>query len=247
MTKTQRLIELMMRVYEKRTFTVEDMASEFGVSYRTMLRYLHELSGMGVPLYAEAGRAGGYSLLPSAARKVIMTDSIQPAADPFRRVLRPEIHIVGIEFQAPFTAVYMAKVMIPKLWSELERRRHEIVRQKQTGSITGVTLSRSKIYRYVAGVEVSHLHEIPQGMVGLTLPACEYAVYTHQGGSDRAETDQTFFWLAEKLRQRGLEPNMTAYSLESRHSGDAQAMDIYIPLLDNAAEGARPESVHKPR
>ncbi len=39
MTKAQRLIELMVRVYERRQFTVEEMASEFGVSYRTMLRY----------------------------------------------------------------------------------------------------------------------------------------------------------------------------------------------------------------
>lgn len=53
LTKTQRLNEVMARVYEKKKFTVDELAEEFQVSYRTMLRYLQELSGMGVPLYSE--------------------------------------------------------------------------------------------------------------------------------------------------------------------------------------------------
>lgn len=62
LTKTQRLNEVMARVYEKQKFTVDELAEEFQVSYRTMLRYLQELSGMGVPLYSEVGKHGGYSI-----------------------------------------------------------------------------------------------------------------------------------------------------------------------------------------
>ncbi|HEU5138405.1 MAG TPA: YafY family protein [Bacillales bacterium] len=63
MSKTQRLIELMMIVNAKRKFTARELAEEFGVSYRTILRDLDELSALGVPLYSEVGASGGYNLL----------------------------------------------------------------------------------------------------------------------------------------------------------------------------------------
>lgn len=47
----------------KRKFTAQDVADEFKVSVRTAHRYLLELSGMGVLLYTEPGRNGGYRLL----------------------------------------------------------------------------------------------------------------------------------------------------------------------------------------
>ncbi|HET7657279.1 MAG TPA: HTH domain-containing protein, partial [Bacillales bacterium] len=52
MAKTKRLIELIMTVNAKRKFTVKELAEEFGVSERTMLRDLQELSALGVPLYS---------------------------------------------------------------------------------------------------------------------------------------------------------------------------------------------------
>ncbi|WP_336782421.1 HTH domain-containing protein [Paenibacillus illinoisensis] len=217
MTKTQRLIELMMRVYDKPTFTAEEMAAEFGVSYRTMLRYLHELSGMGVPLYAEPGRRGGYTLLQSG-QVANMTGQRITKAHSFERMVRPQTYVIGLEFQAPFTAVYMSQVMIPKLWIELERRQHEIPRQTRTGVKTGVSLSRTRLYHYIAGVEVSHFHEVPEGMVGIVLPSREYAVYSHFGAPDRAEIDQTFLLLMDKLRQQGLELEISGYALEIRPS-----------------------------
>ncbi|WP_066189971.1 helix-turn-helix transcriptional regulator [Gracilibacillus timonensis] len=63
MSKTKRLIELMMTVNAKRKFTARELAEEFGVSYRTILRDLEELSELGVPLYSEVGADGGYYVL----------------------------------------------------------------------------------------------------------------------------------------------------------------------------------------
>lgn len=63
MGKSRRLIELMMAVNRKRRFTIKELAEEFGVSARTMLRDLQELSGMGVPLYSQVGAGGGYQVL----------------------------------------------------------------------------------------------------------------------------------------------------------------------------------------
>jgi HTH domain len=63
MPKAKRLLELMMTVNRKRKFTVKELAEEFGVSTRTILRDLQELSELGVPLYSEVGPHGGYHVL----------------------------------------------------------------------------------------------------------------------------------------------------------------------------------------
>lgn len=52
-----------MAVNRKRRFTIKELAEEFGVSTRTMLRDSQELSGMGVPLYSQVGAGGGYQVL----------------------------------------------------------------------------------------------------------------------------------------------------------------------------------------
>ncbi|WP_442604239.1 helix-turn-helix transcriptional regulator [Paenibacillus sp. KN14-4R] len=63
MSKSKRLMELMMVVNQKRKFTVKELSDEFGVSKRTILRDLQELGELGVPLYSEVGPHGGYGLL----------------------------------------------------------------------------------------------------------------------------------------------------------------------------------------
>jgi predicted DNA-binding transcriptional regulator YafY len=56
-------MELMMTVNRKRRFKVQELADEFGVSTRTILRDLQELSELGVPLYSEVGPHGGYQVV----------------------------------------------------------------------------------------------------------------------------------------------------------------------------------------
>ncbi len=63
MSKSKRLMELMMAVNRKRRFTVKELAREFDVSTRTILRDLQELSDLGVPLYSEVGPHRGYQVL----------------------------------------------------------------------------------------------------------------------------------------------------------------------------------------
>nr|WP_245363327.1 YafY family protein [Cohnella thailandensis] len=56
-------MELIVAVNRKRRFTVKELADEFGVSMRTILRDLQELSELGIPLYSEVGPHGGYRIL----------------------------------------------------------------------------------------------------------------------------------------------------------------------------------------
>lgn len=63
MSKAKRLNEMIMMVNRKKRFKVGELAQEFEVSKRTILRDLQELSEMGVPLYSEVGPNGGYQVL----------------------------------------------------------------------------------------------------------------------------------------------------------------------------------------
>jgi predicted transcriptional regulator YdeE len=222
LSKTQRLHEVMNRIYEKQKFTVDELAEEFQVSYRTMLRYLQELSGMGVPLYSEVGQHGGYSLLNNSSR--------QKQTGSFRRVIKPVSHIVGLEFMAPFTAVYMAKAHIPSMWEELNYRLQEVINPVNKERRIGVSLNRSQKYHYIAGIEVASPRLLPQDMVSMTLPPREYAVYTHVGETSRAEIDDTYFFLLEKLRKQGLDHDPDAYTLEVYNRSQMNELSVYIPL-----------------
>ncbi|WNQ12815.1 YafY family protein [Paenibacillus aurantius] len=74
MTKAQLLYNLLMYVNAKRRFTAQDVAYEFGVSVRTAHRYLADLGEMGVPLYTEPGRGGGYRVLDNRTLPPVLFD-----------------------------------------------------------------------------------------------------------------------------------------------------------------------------
>lgn len=65
MSKTKLLFDLIVYANAKRNFTAQQVADEFNLSVRTAHRYLLELSDMGVPIYTEQGRNGGYRTLDS--------------------------------------------------------------------------------------------------------------------------------------------------------------------------------------
>lgn len=63
MNKTQRLVEMLLTMNTRHKFTLKELSVRFGVSKRTILRDINELSSLGVPLYAELGVHGGYRVL----------------------------------------------------------------------------------------------------------------------------------------------------------------------------------------
>lgn len=66
MSKAKRLIDILLFVSAKKKFTAQEIADTFNISVRTVHRYLLDLSDMGLPIYAEQGRHGGYTVLSNA-------------------------------------------------------------------------------------------------------------------------------------------------------------------------------------
>jgi predicted transcriptional regulator YdeE len=232
MTKTQRLIELMMKVYEKPHFTVDEMAKEFDVSYRTMLRYLQELSGLGVPLYSETGKHGGYTMLQTRSRPALERSQSNDIK-PMRRVIKPAFHLLGVELKAPFTAIHMSNVIIPRLWEQLREllERHDLA--SDTATRIAAVQSRQYVYHYIAGVETRKNTPVPDGMIMIEIPLREYFVYTHQGAQGRDQMDETYLYALQLMRSKGLEPELQDYSLQiykTQTPARARESEICIPI-----------------
>ncbi len=66
MERPQRLLALLVALQANRQMTAAELAEQFGVSARTILRDIQALADADVPVVAERGRYGGVSLLPGA-------------------------------------------------------------------------------------------------------------------------------------------------------------------------------------
>jgi predicted DNA-binding transcriptional regulator YafY len=128
LSRTVRLLELMVRVQAKPRFTAAELAEEFGVSRRTILRDLQALSGMGVPLRSTPGPGGGYSL-PRGGRRLSPSLTVDEALGlivSYEALLRYPVHPFSSE---GISAVTKLRAALPKdAVSELDPlRRHVAV------------------------------------------------------------------------------------------------------------------------
>jgi len=128
LSRTARLLELLIRVQTKPRFTAAELAEEFGVSRRTMLRDLSALSAMGVPLRSTPGPGGGYSL-PRGGRRLSPSLSVDEALAliaSYEALLRYPVHPFSTK---SISAVTKLRAALPKdVVAQLDRlRRHVFV------------------------------------------------------------------------------------------------------------------------
>ena len=61
--RASRLLSLLLLLQARGRMTAQQLAGELEVSVRTIYRDVEALSAAGIPLYGDAGHAGGYQLL----------------------------------------------------------------------------------------------------------------------------------------------------------------------------------------
>ena len=63
MKKSERLNHELIFLNNKKSFNLIDLMNEFGISKRTALRDIQDLEQLGLSLYVENGRHGGYKII----------------------------------------------------------------------------------------------------------------------------------------------------------------------------------------
>ncbi|MBA3028742.1 MAG: helix-turn-helix domain-containing protein [Desulfobacteraceae bacterium] len=89
-------------------------------------------------------------------------------------------------------------------------------------------------FEYLAAVEVSTLDEIAEGMVGRTIPAQKYAVFSHKGSVDKiGDTYQAIYaiWQPKSGYELIKAPDFEYYDERFRpDQPEISELDIYIPV-----------------
>src|SRR5580700_7767001 len=68
--RAQRLLSILLQLQVNRRMTARDLANKLEVSERTILRDMDALSSAGVPVIAERGAGGGWSLIEEYQTKL---------------------------------------------------------------------------------------------------------------------------------------------------------------------------------
>lgn len=75
MKKSVRLYNMIEYCNENRNFKLNDLMSEFNISRSTALRDIKEIEALGVPLYSNPGKNGGYTIIGNRDQtKIAITD-----------------------------------------------------------------------------------------------------------------------------------------------------------------------------
>jgi predicted DNA-binding transcriptional regulator YafY len=125
-SKTERLLELLVLLRTRQHFTAQELADEFGVSRRTMLRDMQALSLLGVPLVSSTGSGGGYTV-DSTRRTISLQLTVEEAIglvmsyEAFLSYRQPPF---GSQSRAALTKLRAA--MSPDVVVELDRLRKRV-------------------------------------------------------------------------------------------------------------------------
>jgi predicted DNA-binding transcriptional regulator YafY len=140
--RADRLVAVLLLMQARGRVTAAELASELEVSVATARRDLEALSAAGIPVYPQAGRGGGWSLVGGArtdlsglsaseaqALFLLLGPATARVAGPeaARSALRKLVRALPQTFRADAEAAATATMIDPTRWGERDRDRPELV------------------------------------------------------------------------------------------------------------------------
>ncbi|MEU7838198.1 WYL domain-containing protein [Nonomuraea sp. NPDC049129] len=137
--RADRLVAALLFMQSRGRVTAAELAGELEVSVATARRDLEALSAAGIPVYPQAGRGGGWSLVGgartdlsglSATEAQALFLLVGPAAavsGEAKAALRKLVRALPQTFRADAEAAAGATMIDPTRWGERDRRRPELV------------------------------------------------------------------------------------------------------------------------
>ncbi|MEP0174093.1 MAG: AraC family transcriptional regulator [Paraglaciecola sp.] len=145
-----------------------------------------------------------------------------------------KIEVIGIESEQTNIAE-----KLPALWESFMPRLPEI-KHKVEGTCYGIITieenseSQQKLF-YMSCIEVSQLSSIPDSMVSITLPAQQYAEFTHTGQVNTDHFNQTISyiyssWLLGSNMKHTYGPDVETYGPEFNYQSDDSIVYYAVPI-----------------
>jgi AraC family transcriptional regulator len=155
--------------------------------------------------------------------------TMEPKIEP-----RAAFHVIGL----PGQVTPAQSTRIPEIWSRFAPRMHEVPKRVGQRSY-GVCLenagddAETGCFTYVAGVEVSQIEHVPDGMIAVTVPANTYAVFTHRGHVSQIK--DTFGralgqWLPAASYLHVAAPHFEQYDERFNPQTSSGEVDLYSPV-----------------
>ncbi|MBV7504664.1 GyrI-like domain-containing protein [Bacillus sp. sid0103] len=144
---------------------------------------------------------------------------------------KEEMKVVGISWNGTYSQIHT----LPSLFKEMLNRLEEVSYQTNEPVLIAPFHSRETEFTYYVTTPVKKIEEVPEGMVGFTIPSKNYVFATHHGSLE--EVDNTYkkiyFWMEEY----GYEQDHNALSIEVYKEEHKQLnangklhFDIYLPI-----------------
>ncbi|WP_160719048.1 GyrI-like domain-containing protein [Bacillus sp. USDA818B3_A] len=144
---------------------------------------------------------------------------------------KDEIKVVGL----PWSGTYSEIKTIPRLFNKMEERLGEVACVTNEPVVISPFHSRETELTVYVTKPVQKIENVPEGMVGFTIPKKNYVFTTHKGRLE--DVENTYVELLKWMEEYGYEQDHQALGLEvfkEEHkeknvSGDLH-FDIYVPV-----------------
>jgi predicted DNA-binding transcriptional regulator YafY len=145
--RADRLVATLLLMQSRGRVTAAEVAEELEVSVATARRDLEALSAAGIPVYPQAGRGGGWSLIggartdlsglsaPEAKALFLLVGPAAAVSVEARAALRKLVRALPSTFRADAEAAASATMIDSTRWGERDRERPETVNRLQDAVI----------------------------------------------------------------------------------------------------------------
>ncbi len=140
---------------------------------------------------------------------------------------KDEIKVVGLSWNG----TYSQAETIPHLFHVMEERLGEVPNQTKEPVLIAPFHSRETEFTYYVTTPVEEIAEIPEGMVGFTIPRKNYVVAIHKGKPE--EVANTYQEIFKWMNDYGYEQDHHALGLEiykEEHKQQNAQGDLYYEI-----------------
>ncbi|MGN7388162.1 GyrI-like domain-containing protein [Sporosarcina sp. SAFN-015] len=144
-------------------------------------------------------------------------------------VVKREYALIGQSITANFPQSFPNAAM--KVQMDFEKRIDEVVNCKNKQVLISPYMCNDIVATYFACVEVEELTEIPEGMIGFTLPLMDYAKISCSNKTIDQGYSKLFAWMGENgYKQKWYDKSFPMEVFYLEEGAEEEVVEILVPI-----------------